>query len=153
MTKAKAVPQGMHTLTVQLAVDGADAAIAFYKRAFGAEEIARSPDPSGTKIWHAELRIGDSAIYLNDVFPEMGGMARPASLWLYTEGVDQLFKRATDAGCTVTMPLSDMFWGDRTGQVVDRWGVQWNLAERIKDLTPEEMKKAQDEFVASLPKR
>jgi PhnB protein len=153
MANASAVPQGMHTLTPQLSLDGAADAIAFYNKAFGAEEIARSPDPSGKKIWHAELRFGDSVIYLNDVFPEMGGRPRPASLWLYTEGVDQLFKRATDAGCKVTMPLADMFWGDRTGQVVDKWGVEWNLAERIKDMTPEEMKKAQEEFVARMPKR
>jgi PhnB protein len=153
MAKVRAVPEGMHTITVQLAVDGAAAAIDFYAKAFGAAEISRAPDPSGKKIWHAELRIGDSVIYLNDVFPDMGGKARPASLWLYTEGVDRLFKRATDAGCTVTMPLADMFWGDRTGQVVDKWGVEWNLAQRIKDMTPEEMKKAQDEFVASLPKK
>jgi PhnB protein len=150
---AKAVPQGMHTLTVQLSLDGAADAIAFYKKAFGAEEIARSPDPSGKKIWHAELRIGDSVIYLNDVFPNMGGKAQPASLWLYTEGVDRLFRRATDAGCEVTMPLAEAFWGDRTGQVVDKWGVEWNLAQRIKEMTPEQMKKAQDDFVASLPKR
>jgi PhnB protein len=153
MAKASAVPQGMHTLTVQLAVDGAAEAIAFYQKAFGAEEVSRAPDPSGKKIWHAELRIGDSVLYLNDVFPEMGGKPQSAALWLYTEGVDHLFKRATDAGCTVTMQPADMFWGDRTAQVVDRWGVQWNLAQRIKDMTPEEMKKAQDEFVANLPKK
>jgi uncharacterized glyoxalase superfamily protein PhnB len=153
MAKVRAVPQGMHTLTVQLAVDGAAEAIAFYEKAFGAKELERAPDPSGTKIWHAALEIGDSVLYLNDVFPEMGGKPQSAALWLYAEGVDQLFKRATDAGCKVTMPLADMFWGDRTGQVVDKWGVQWNLAQRIKDMTPEEMKKAQDEFVANLPKK
>jgi PhnB protein len=153
MGNVKAVPEGMHTLTVQLSLDGADEAIAFYAKAFGAKEIARSPDPSGKKIWHAELRIGDSVVYLNDVFAEMGGRPQPASFWLYTDGVDAAFKRATDAGCKVTMPLADMFWGDRTGQVTDKWGVQWNLAQRVKDMTPEEMKKAQDEFVASLPKK
>jgi len=154
MAKVSAVPQGMHTLTVQLSLDGAAEAIAFYAKAFGAEEITpRAPDPSGKKIWHAGLKIGDSVLYVNDTFPEMGGKPQLASLWLYTDGVDELFKRATDAGCRVTMPLADMFWGDRTGQVVDKWGVQWNLAQRIRDLTPEEMKKAQDDFVAGLPKR
>ncbi len=153
MAKVRAVPEGMHTITVQLAVDGAAEAMDFYSKAFGAVELSREPDPSGKKIWHAELRIGDSIVYLNDVFPDMGGKPRPASLWLYTEGVDQLFKRATDAGCKVTMQLADMFWGDRTGQVVDKWGVEWNLAQRIKDLTPEEMKKAQEEFVAKMPEK
>ena len=154
MANVRAVPQGLHTLTVQLSLEGAAEAIAFYAKAFGAQEIApRSPDPSGKKIWHAALKIGDSVLYLNDVFPEMGGKPRPASLWLYTDGVDRLFQRATDAGCSVTMQPMDMFWGDRTAQVVDKWGVEWNLAQRIKDLTAEEMKKAQDDFVAKLPKR
>ncbi len=153
MAKVKAVPEGMHALTAQLSVDGAAEAIALYKRAFGAEEINRAPDPSGKKIWHAAVRIGDSVLFVNDVFPDMGGKPTTASLWIYSDGVDQLFKRATDAGLTVKMPLMDMFWGDRMGQVADKWGVQWNLAQHVKDMTPEEMKRAQDQFVASMPKK
>ena len=106
----------MHTVTAELAVDGAAEAIEFYKKAFGAEEVTRAPDPSGKKIWHAQIRIGDSQVFVNDVFPEMGGSAgRRRSLWIYVENVDALFKRATDAGATVKMPLADMFWGDRLG--------------------------------------
>ena len=152
MSKVKAVPEGLHTVTAQLSVDGASDAIEFYKKAFGAEETARAPDPSGKKIWHASIRIGDSQVFVNDVFPEMGGGARKTSLWLYVENVDPLFKRATGAGATVRMPLADMFWGDRIGCVVDKWGNEWNLAQHVKDMTPDDMKKAQDAFVAGTKK-
>ncbi|MFI5414050.1 MAG: VOC family protein [Candidatus Lutacidiplasmatales archaeon] len=150
MSKVKAVPEGLHTVTAALAVDGASEAIAFYKRAFGAEEVMRAPDPSGKKIWHASIRIGDSQIFVNDIFPDMPGGANKAKLWIYAENVDALFKRATEAGATVRMPLADMFWGDRVGTVVDRWGNEWSLAQHIKDMTPDEMKKAQDAFVAAI---
>jgi PhnB protein len=149
----KAVPEGMHTLTAQLSVDGAAEAIELYKKAFGAEEINRAPDPSGKKIWHAMIRIGDSMLFVNDTFPEMGGAPHPASLWIYQSNVDALFKRAVDAGCKVMMPLMDMFWGDRMGTVTDRWGNRWNLAQHMKDMTPEEMKKAEQAFIASMPKK
>ena len=153
MDQAKAIPDGMHTLTAQLTIDGCDQAIGWYKRALGAELRSRAPDPSGKKVWHADMRIGDSVFFLNDAFPEMGGPAQPASLWLYADNIDQLWQRAVDAGAKITMPLADMFWGDRTGTLVDPFGNRWNLAQHIKDLTPEEMKRAQDAFVASLPKK
>jgi len=152
MAKVKAVPEGMHTVTPQIALDGAAEALEFYKRAFGAEELSRAPDPTGKKIWHSAMRIGDSTVFVNDVFPDMGGAPQHAHLWLYLENVDAAFKRAVDAGCTVRMPLSDMFWGDRMGTLSDRWGNQWSLSQRIKDMTPDDMKKAQDAFVAQMKK-
>ena len=150
MPKVSGVPQGLHTVTAALTIDGAADAIEFYKKAFGAEEVIRAPDPSGRKIWHAAIRIGDSQIFVNDTFPEMGGGAGKARLWIYVENVDALYKRATDAGVTVKMPLGDMFWGDRIGTVVDKWGNEWTLGQHIKDMTPAEMKVAQDAFVASM---
>jgi PhnB protein len=152
MSKVKAVPEGMHSLTAQLSIDNAGEAIDFYKKAFGAEEIDRAIDPSGKKVWHAMVRIGDSMLFVNDTFPEMGGGKQTATLWLYVDGVDAMFKRATDAGCSVKMPLMDMFWGDRMGQVTDKWGVTWCLAQRVKVMTKEEMKKAGDEFAKSMQK-
>lgn len=148
MAKVKPIPQGLHTLTPQLTLDGASAAIDFFRRAFGAEEVDRAPDPSGKKIWHAMLRIGDSAVFVNDTFPEMGGTANKVSLWLYCDDVDAVYKRAVDAGATPGMPPTDMFWGDRTGHVVDRWGNTWHIATHVKDMTPEEMRKAGEEFAA-----
>jgi uncharacterized glyoxalase superfamily protein PhnB len=149
---AKAVPEGMHTITAQLAIDGCDKAIDWYKKAFGAELLSRAPDPSGKKVWHASMKIGSSVFFVNDVFPEMGGSAQTASLWIYADNIDSWFKRAVDAGAKVTMPMADMFWGDRMGAVADPFGNKWNLAQHIKDLTPDEMKKAQDAFVASMKK-
>jgi uncharacterized glyoxalase superfamily protein PhnB len=153
MTKVKAVPEGMHTVTPGLQVDGAAEALEVYKRAFGAHEIDRAIDPSGTKIWHASFRIGDSTVFINDVMPSMGGSAQPARLWLYVEDVDAAFERAAAAGLTATMPPTDMFWGDRMGQLKDKWDNVWTVATRMKILSPEELKRAQDEFVASMKRQ
>jgi len=145
------IPEGLHSVTPHISVDGAAEAIAFYTKAFGAVEKQRAPDPTGKKIWHAEISIGDSAIFVNDVFPEMGmGDPSRASLWIYTDGVDAAWKRAVDAGATVTMPLADQFWGDRTGSLKDKWGIQWTLGQRIRDQTREETDKRAQEFIAQM---
>ena len=146
----KAIPDGYHAITPQLAVEGAARAIDFYKAAFGAEELTRAPDPSGKKVWHASLRIGTSIFFVNDVFPEMGGTVSNTTLWIYAPDVDALFARAVAAGATATMPPADMFWGDRLAQVGDGFGQKWTLATHTKDLTPDEMKKAEAEFVAAM---
>ena len=146
----KPIPEGLHTLTPSLTLEGAAEAIEFYKRAFGAEEKSRAPDPTGKKIWHAELRIGDSALFLNDVAPEMGANPSFSTQWIYTADADGLFDRAAKAGAKVTMPMADMFWGDRMGMLVDRWNIKWAIAKRVKNLTPAEMKAAQDAFVAQM---
>jgi PhnB protein len=150
-TMTKPIPEGLHTITAQLAVANAADAIEFYKKAFGAEEKARAPDPSGKKIWHAEIQIGDSKLFVNDEFPEMGSpVGRTTTLWVYGDNVDARFKRAVDAGAKVKMPLADMFWGDRMGIVSDKWGNDWALAQHTKDLTPAEMKAAQDKMIAEM---
>jgi PhnB protein len=146
------IPKGYHTLTAQLSIDGATAAIEFYKKGFGAEVLDLAPDPSGKKIWHAALRIGDSMLFVNDLFPDMGGSASHSSLWIYVPDVDASFKRAVDAGAKAKNAPMDMFWGDRMGHVVDPFGQEWAIATRVKDMTPEEMKKAADDFVAQMKK-
>ena len=155
MAKAKkAVPEGHHTVTPQLTLDNAAQAIDWYKKALGAEEVARAVGPDG-KIMHAEIRIGDSPIMLND---EMGGGkspkaigGSPASLWLYVEDCDALFDRAVAAGGRVPPgpmgQMADQFWGDRAGTVTDPHGYQWTIATRKEDLTPQEMKQRMDEFM------
>ena len=138
------IPDGFHTLTPHLNVNDGAAAIAFYQKAFGAEEINRHLMPDGKKIMHALLQIGSSRFMLNDEFPEMmvkgpkalGGT--PVTLALYVEDVDSLFNRAVAAGATVNMPLTDMFWGDRYAQVTDPFGHKWELCKHIEDVTPEE---------------
>jgi uncharacterized glyoxalase superfamily protein PhnB len=150
MAEVNPVPAGLHTVTPSLSVEGAAEAIEFYKRAFGAEERMRAPDPTGKKIWHAELRIGSSAFFINDTAPEMGATPSFSSLWIYTADADATFDRAVKAGAKVTMPMADMFWGDRVGMLVDRWNIKWSIAKHIKDLSPAEMKAAQDAFVAQM---
>jgi len=155
MAKARhAVPEGLHTLTPHLILDDAARAIDWYKKALGAVEVSRSPGPDG-KIMHAQIRIGDSAIYLND---EMGGgksaKARggsPISMWLYVDDCDALFNRAVAAGATVPDgpmgQIADQFWGDRAGSIVDPHGYHWTIATRKEDLTPEEIRERMDAFM------
>ena len=120
MAQVTPVPEGYHSVTPYLVVDGASKAIDFYKRAFGAVERFRMPAPDD-KVGHAEIQIGDSVIMLSDPFPEMGssapsGPSASSGLMLYVADVDALFKQAVDAGATVTMPLDNQFWGDRYGK-------------------------------------
>jgi uncharacterized glyoxalase superfamily protein PhnB len=148
----KAIPEGYRTITPQLSIDGAAKAIEFYTKAFGAEVKDRAIDPSGQKVWHASLKIGDSMIFVNDVFPDMGGVESTSSIWLYVSDCDGAFKRAVDAGAKATMPPADMFWGDRMGQVVDPFGQKWTIATHVKDMTPEQIKEAEKAFIAEMKK-
>ena len=150
MAKAKKpIPEGFHTVTPQLTLDNAAQAIDWYKQALGAQEVNRAPGPDG-KLMHAELRIGDSRIMLND--PVMGSKGpkalggSPASLWLYVEDCDALFNRAVGAGAQVRMPMGDQFWGDRCGTVADPHGYSWTIATHKEDLTREEIEQRQEEF-------
>ena len=149
----KAVPEGTRTVTPSFAVEGCAEAIETYKKVFGAVEKNRALDPSGKKIWHAQLAIGDSSIFVNDYMPEMG-MTKPGGqgLWIYSEDADQMFERAKAANFKVTMEMADHFWGDRCGQVMDRWGNNWTVAKRVKEMTAEEMKRAGEEFAKNFKK-
>jgi PhnB protein len=155
MTKAKSpIPQGLHTVTPMLTLDDTTRAIGWYKRAFGAEEISKSPGPDG-KILHAEIRIGNSQIMLHDSMmgaknPKgMGGS--PVSLWIYVEDCDALYRRATAAGATIAEgpmgQMQDQFWGDRCGTVSDPDGYMWTIATRKEDLTKEEMQRRAAEWM------
>jgi PhnB protein len=143
---AKRVPDGFHRVTPHLVVRNAAALIDFYKKAFGAVEKRRAPGPDGKSIMHAELQIGDSIIFLNDEFPEMGAVSplasktTPVTLHLYVEDADKQFQQALSAGAQVVMPLADQFWGDRYGIVKDPSGHQWSIGSHMEDLTPEQMR-------------
>jgi uncharacterized glyoxalase superfamily protein PhnB len=119
--------------------------IEFYKKAFGAVEISRAPGPDGKSIIHAMLKIGDSIVFLNDEFPEMGGLSplanktTPVTLHLYVDDADKQYQQALNAGAEVVMPIADMFWGDRYGIVKDPSGHQWSIAHHVQDLTPQQM--------------
>jgi PhnB protein len=154
--QVKAVPTGFHTLTPHLTVRNADKALEFYKNALGAEilHVARMPDG---KVMHASLRVGDSMLMLNEEFPEYGGLSplsvggTGVTIHIYTEDVDAAFNRAVSAGAQVKMPLMDQFWGDRYGMLADPFGHKWSIATHIKDMSPEEMQRAQDEAMAKMP--
>jgi len=141
------VPEGLHTVTPHITVDGAANYIDLLKRAFGAVELSRSTIPTG-KIIHATVRIGDSVLMLSDHFPEFGSKPIPPAPWpfvlhVYVPDVNALFAQATAAGCKVVMPLGDQFWGDRYGQVDDPAGFRWSLATHLENPTPAEMEKRQ----------
>ena len=138
------IPQGFHTVTRHLVIAGCADAIAFYRKAFGADERFRMPGPEG-KCMHAEIQIGDSIIMLADEFPEMGSQSpktlggTPVALHVYVDDVDAVFEQAVGAGAAPLMPPADMFWGDRYARVGDPFGHTWALATHIADLTPEEI--------------
>lgn len=151
-SKVKRVPEGFHTITPGLVVNGARKAIEFYKEAFGAEAISVKTSPDGTKVVHSEVKIGDSRIFVNDEFPEMGARGpqsiggTPVSLNIYVEDADALFEKAVAAGATVLMPLVDQFWGDRWGMLTDPFGHIWSVASHVADLSQEEIDKASEEY-------
>jgi PhnB protein len=151
---APGAPAGLHTVTPQLTFRDSGRAIDFYKQAFGAQELMRMPGPDGKGIWHAEIRIGDSVLYLADEMPQSPLAApspthRPTALvQLYVADCDAVLQAAVQAGARVIMPLADMFWGDRYGLVTDPFGQVWGIATHVKDLTPEEMAKGAQEFAA-----
>jgi PhnB protein len=141
------LPAGYHCVIPYLAVHDAKAAIDFYKKAFGAEEVMRMPHPDG-RIAHAELKIGDAHIMLADEFPEMGARApktvggTPVTIMIYVPNVDQVVERALAAGATLDRAVADQFYGDRNGGVTDPFGHKWFVATHVKDVTPAEMKAA-----------
>ena len=153
--KVKAIPEGKHSISPYLVTRGADRAIEFYKKAFGAKELNRMPGPDG-KVMHAEIRIGDSVVMLSDEFAQMkystpqAGVTPLQQLMLYVEDVDAVFNQAIAAGARSLMPPEDMFWGDRYGKLVDPFGHQWALATHKEDLSPAEIKNRQDQFFAGM---
>lgn len=154
----KPIPEGFHTLTPHIVVQGAAKAIDFYKKAFGAEEIARMPGPDGQTVMHAELKFGNSMIMMCEEFPDMkDGCRSPQSLkgssttlHLYVQDVDTAFDRAVKAGCQVAMPVADMFWGDRYGKLTDPFGHHWSIATHTQDLTVQQVQKNAEAFFANM---
>ncbi len=159
MAGVNPIPKGAHTVTPNLVLRDCAKAIEFYKRAFGAQEVSRFPAPDGKSIWHAELRIGDSAVYLNDEMPGMGRPAPtaadpvPVTMWLWVKDTDAAYRQAIDAGAKSLAEPSDMFWGDRHAGVADPFGYTWSFATHQKDLTQEEMRRAGEEFARRMQQR
>jgi PhnB protein len=152
------MPEGCRTVTPHLICLGASKAIEFYKKAFGAVEVMRMAGPDGQSIMHAEIKIGDSMLFLNDQFPH-ANMASPAkfggttvAIHLYVKDCDTLFNQAVAAGAKVSMPLMNMFWGDRYGMLIDPFGHQWSIATHIEDVPAGEMGKRAAEAMKQMGK-
>jgi PhnB protein len=150
------IPEGYTTVTPSITMRDTAKAIEFYKRAFGARERAIMRGPDG-KVMHAEAQIGNSIVMFNDevmgqrAADTLGGS--PISFYLYVENIDEAHKKAVAEGAKELFPPTDMFWGDRMSNVQDPFGLQWSFATHVKDLTPDEIKKGQDEFMKQMAER
>jgi len=149
--KVKGIPEGYHSITPYLIVKNAKKAIEFYQKAFGATEIMCMEAP-GNKIGHAELKIGDSKIMLADEYPEMGALSpqtiggSPISIHLYVEDVDAVAKKAVEAGGKLVRPVTDMFYGDRSGGLEDPFGHKWYISTHVEDVTMDEINRRAKEM-------
>jgi len=147
MPKVSPIPEGMTAVTPHLICAGADAAIDFYKKAFGAVEHARMPGPDG-KLMHGQISIGGAPIMLVDENPQWNALGpktlkgSPVTIHLYVNDVDKFVDHAVKSGATLKMPIQDMFWGDRFATLEDPFGHSWSVATHTRDVTPEEMKEA-----------
>jgi PhnB protein len=144
MPRVKPIPDEYPQLTPYICVDGAEEAIDFYKKVFGARERMRMPGPDG-KIGHAEVQIGSSVLMLSDEAPEFGAQApkrfggTPVTLSVYVEDVDAVFKKALAAGAKQLRAVENQFYGDRSGQFEDPFGHKWSVATHVEDVAPDEM--------------
>lgn len=143
-TKVPFQAHGYHTVTPCLTIKGAADALAFYQRAFNAKELHRMAMPDGA-IMHAEIQIGDSRIMVSDEFPDWGVLSpktvggSATTLYIYFEDVDAMTRQALAAGAKEVQPVTDQFWGDRSGKIEDPFGYKWGLATHIEDVAPEEI--------------
>ncbi len=147
MSKVKPIPEGMHTVTPHLVCAGMADAIEFYKKAFNAVELIRLQGPHG-KLIHACIRVGNSAVMLADECPDWGSFGpkslkgSPVIIHLYVDDADTFVAHAAGAGAKITMPVQEMFWGDRYGQIEDPFGHCWSVATHIRDLSADEIQEA-----------
>ncbi len=146
----QAIPDGYHSVTPYLTVDDGNAAIEFYKAAFGAEEVLRLP--MDDKIAHAEVRIGNSVVMLSDEMPDRGVLSpktrggNTGGMMVYLPDVDTAVSRAVDAGATLERPVGDQFYGDRSGTVIDPFGHRWTLSTHVEDMAEDEMQRRMAAF-------
>ncbi|MFB3915512.1 MAG: VOC family protein [Terriglobales bacterium] len=156
MANPKGVPEGYHSITPTLICKNCSAAIDFYKKALGAQELFRMNSPDG-KVAHAELQIGDSIFFVGDEF-DMPGCGRSpqtlggytGSFYIYVPDVDASFNQAVIAGGKVNMPVQDMFWGDRYGSIQDPFGHVWGIGTQKEKLTPQQVEERAKEFYAKM---
>lgn len=156
----KPIPEGYHTVTPSFTFKDSHKAIEFYKKAFGAKVLDLMPNLDGKGVMHATMKIGDSMMMMGDEMPNpkssksaetLGGS--PMGLYLYGPDVDAVFKQAVAAGGTVVMPVEDMFWGDRVGQIKDPFGYVWMIGTHKQDLSNEQIREGAEAFFAQMNKK
>lgn len=156
----KPIPEGYHAVTPSFTFKDSQKAIDFYKKAFGAKVLDVLPNLSGRGIMHATIQIGNSVLMMGDEMPNpqcgksaetMG--ASPVSFYIYVSNVDAAFKQALAAGAVETMPVAEMFWGDRCGSLKDPFGYSWMIGTHTRDLTNDEIKKGTEAFFAEMAKK
>jgi len=153
MAKVNPIPAGYSTVVTYISVKGASDAIAYYKKAFGAEELVRMPMPDG-KVGHAELKIGDSILMLADEMDHPDAIAKSprtlggvtSGLALYVADCDAVFNRAVEAGGKVRRPLTNQFYGDRSGTIEDPFGHCWTIGTHVEDVPPDELARRMADF-------
>ena len=156
--KTKPTPEKYHSVTPCLTMKDSLKAIEFYERAFGAKELGVFPSPDGKRTMHATIQIGDSILMMGDEWPDQDCKsaetlgASPISLYVYVPDADAVFKEAVAAGASVTMPMEDMFWGDRCGTVKDPFGYSWTIATHTRDLSEQEIQQGAQSFFAAAAK-
>lgn len=146
--KIRPVPKGFTTVTPHLSVKDGAAALAFYKKAFGAKVLSKMLSPDGTLL-HADLLVGDAHVFVSE--PMMGGSPGSNSLHLYVENADKAWKKAVAAGAQVAMPLENSFWGDRYGVLEDPFGQKWAISSQVEDVSPAELKKRMKAMFSQKP--
>ena len=153
------IPQGFHSVTPSVIFKDSMKAVEFYKKAFNAKLVSVFPAPGGKGVMHATMQIGNSIIMMADEMcgPQVKSIesqgSSPSNFWIYTENADAMFKQAVQAGAVSTMPVEDMFWGDRMGALKDPFGFSWCIATHTKDLTDDQVKKNAEAFFASMAKK
>ncbi len=157
-TKVKPIPEGFHSVTPILTLKDSLKAIEFYKKALGAKVLDVMPSLDGKGTMHATIKIGDSVLMMGDEMPNQQCKsaeslgASPVSFYIYAPNVDAAFKQAIAAGATETMPVADMFWGDRCGSLKDPFGYSWMIATHNRDLTEDQIREGAESFFAAAGK-
>ena len=158
---AKPIPNDYHTITPSFTFKDSKKAIEFYKKALGAKVLDLMPRPGGQGVMHATIQIGNSIVMMGDEMPGAENCAKsaetlgssPISFYVYVPNADAAFKQAVAAGGTVTMPMADMFWGDRCGSLKDPFGYSWMIATHKQDLTNDEIQKGAEAFFTQMSKK
>jgi uncharacterized glyoxalase superfamily protein PhnB len=144
-TQVKPIPDGFHTITPYLVVDGAEKIIRFMTDAFGAQPVFEPMKRPDGKIMHAEFKIGDSVVMISDSSER--AQATSDMLHLYVPNVDAVYQKALKAGGKSLMEPMNQFYGDRSGSVMDPAGNRWFIATHVEDVSPADLKKRAAEFM------